>query len=112
MRFMIKLALMIAMFVGMQALIQRNEQEIDEAQFAARCLIGKLCGRENNDAELMDAASALHSRQMKRFECYAAAAAAAAAPRATTRPAEVRAASVADELEWSFACATAGEPSR
>ena len=109
MRFMIKLALMIAMFVGMQALIQRNEQEIDEAQFAARCLIGKLCGRENNDAELMDAAMSLRSRQMKRLGYYAAA---AAVPYATTRPAEVRAASVADELEWSFACATAGEPSR
>jgi hypothetical protein len=109
MRFMIKLALMIAMFVGMQALIQRNEQEIDEAQFAARCLIGKLCGRENNDVELMDAASALQSRQMKRLGYYAAAA--AAAPCATTRPAEVRTASVADELEWSFACST-GETSR
>jgi hypothetical protein len=108
MRFMIKLALMIAMFVGGQALIQRNEQEIDEAQFAARCLIGKLCGRENNDVELMDAASALQSRQMKRLGYCAAA---AAAPCATTRPAEARAASVADELEWSFACST-GETSR
>jgi hypothetical protein len=104
MRFMIKLALMTAMFVGGQALIQRNEQEIDEAQFAARCLIGKLCGRENNDVELMDAASALQSRQMKRLGYYATAV--AAAPNATTRPAEVRAASVADELEWSFAGST------
>ena len=108
MRFMIKLALMIAMFVGIQALIQRNEQEIDQAQFAARCLIGKLCGRENNDVELMDAAMALRSRQIKRFERYAAA---ADAPCATTRPAEVRTASVANELEWSFACST-GETSR
>ena len=108
MRFMIKLALMIAMFVGGQALIQRNEQEIDEAQFAARCLIGKLRGRENNDVELMDAAMALRSREMKRLGYYAAA---AAAPCATTRPAPVRAASVADELEWSFACST-GETSR
>jgi hypothetical protein len=110
MRFMVKLALMIAMFVGGQALIQRNEQEIDEAQFAARCLIGKLRGRENNDVELMDAAMALRSREMKRLGYYAAAA--AAAPNAATRPAEVRAASAADELEWSFACATAGETSR
>ena len=109
MRFMIKLALMIAMFVGGQALIQRNEQEIDEAQFAARCLIGKLRGRENNDVELMDAAMALRSRQMKRLGHYAAA---ASPPCATTRPAEVRAASVADELEWSLACSTAGETRR
>jgi hypothetical protein len=111
MRFMIKLALMIAMFVGMQALIQRNEQELDEAMFEGRCLVGKLCGRENNDVELMDAAMALRSRQVKRFERYAAATAATAARSATTRPAEVRAASVADELEWSFACST-GDTSR
>ena len=107
MRFTIKLALMIAMFAWTQALIQRNEAELDEAQFAARCLIGKLCGRASDDAKLLDAAIALRSRHMKRFERYTAAA--AAAPNATTRPAEVRTASVADELEWSLACSTAGE---
>ena len=103
MRFYLKLLAMIAIGVGTQGLIERNEQELDDAQFAARCFFGKLCGRQNNDAALMDAASALHARQMKRM--LVSAPATTVAPRATTRPAGVRAASVADELEWSLACA-------
>ena len=104
MRFYVKLVVMIAVGVGAQGLIERHEQDLDEAQFAARCFIGKLCGKENNDAELMDAANALHARHMKRVFGPGPAMTTFAA-RATTRPAGVRAASAADELEWSLACA-------
>ena len=102
MRFYVKLVVMIAVGVGAQGLIERHEQELDEAQFAMRCFIGKLRGKENNDVELMDAATALHSRHVTRI---VRAHNRAVAARATTRPAGVRAASVADELEWSLACA-------
>jgi hypothetical protein len=116
MRFYVKLLVMVAIGVGMQWFIQRNEQELDEAQFAARCFIGHLCGRENSDAELMDAATALKSRQVRRLlrgTTVVTVVAAAAEPRATTRPAEVRAASVAaDALESSLACAGACDAGR
>ena len=102
MRFYVKLVVMIAIGVGTQGLIERNEQELDEAQFAMRCFIGKLRGKENNDAELMEAAVALRSRQMARIIRENNTMVAACA---TTRPAGVRAASAADELEWSLACA-------
>lgn len=105
MRFMIKLLLMVALGVAAQALIERHEQEIDDAQFAARCFLGKLCGRDNVDEELMDAAVELRSRELERIQRRWAAAAACA----TTRPAEVGTASIADELEWSLACSTARE---
>lgn len=104
MRFYVKLVAMIAIGVGMQGLIERNEQELDEAHFAAQCFLGKVCGREYSDAELMDAAMALQSRQLKRV---IRAHERTVAARATTRPAGVRAASAADESEWSLACANA-----
>ncbi len=106
MRLWVKLLVIVAIAVGTQWLILSHEQEIDDAQFAARCFVGKLCGRGSTDEELMGAAEALLSRNSRRIERRMAVAACA-----TTRPAEVRAApvSVADELEWSLACSPTGE---
>lgn len=110
MRFYVKLSVMIAVTAGAQCWVKANEQALDDAQFEARCFIGKLCGREITDEELLDAAIKLRSRQMTRI---VHAHNRTVAARATTRPAGVRAASVADELEWSLACAGgASDPGR
>ena len=104
MRFTWKLLLLVASGVAMQALISRYAAEIDEAQFGARCLIGKLCGQPSNDPALLDAANALRDRHWARILRRQAAAAAVANPadQPTTQPVDL-AGSAADELAWSLA---------
>jgi hypothetical protein len=99
MRLNLKLAVIVAVGVGLQALLTRYESEIDEAQFAIRTLVAHLRGGLPSDEPIMDAAEALHWRQEARFARRYANAASA---NATTRPDETRAASIADELEWSL----------
>ena len=97
MRFAWKLLLLVTIGVGAQLLIERNEAEIDDAQFAARCFVAKMCGAENNDPQILREADALVARHLKRLARDVA-----AAGHATTRPAQAGGASAADELQWSL----------
>ena len=97
MRFAWKLLLLATIGVGAQLLIDRYEWEIDEAQFAVRCLLDKWYGDEASRAKLVDDAQELYQRHWARMGQQWG-----AARCATTRPAEQRGSSVADELERSL----------
>ena len=105
MRLYCKLAVVIAIGLGLHVLIQRHEGELDEAGFAMRVFSLYLRTGHTDHPELMDAALALEVRQTERFMRRAATkrrpapvySAATAASHATTRPAGGRDASMGDD---------------
>jgi hypothetical protein len=66
MRLTWKLALLIAIGVGAQLLINRHANDIDEAAFAFRVFVAHLNGKTAADPDTMDMANALWRRQMLR----------------------------------------------
>lgn len=72
MRLMWKLALLVAIAVGAQMLLNRYGGDLDEARFAVCVYIAHLCGGTAADADVMDLAVALHDRQIARAQQLAA----------------------------------------
>ena len=73
MRLTWKLALLIAIAVGAQWLLNRHGGDLDESRFAIRVYVAHLCGGTAADRDVMDLAVDLHNRQIVRTEQVAAA---------------------------------------
>jgi hypothetical protein len=73
MRLTWKLALLLAIAVGAQWLLNRYAADLDEARFAIRVYVAHLCGGTAADTDVMDLAVDLHNRQIVRAERVATA---------------------------------------
>jgi hypothetical protein len=99
MRLTWKLALLLAIGVGTQYLLNRHADDIDEARFTLRVYVAHLCGGTAADPDVMDLAVELRDREYARVVRRSV----AAQGQATSRPAsETRDASIAAELESSI----------
>ena len=67
MRAICKLAVILAVGVGLQCVFERHVDDLDEALFAARTLIWQLRGLPNDDPDLIDACSRMQRRQHERI---------------------------------------------